>query len=237
LIKQVGSSPFTSKTLKQEVQATRRAIRSLERASNRVVVAGTAKSFYARDKLLGTVEVAPSGPNGRKLTVTRLQPNASSMTNEVFRTRGRGAMKLVVQEMAQGLRGKKPWNVVLNQIRGEMKHATHTAGSRTVEKSDIGRSERTQRQFRVERWLTRGRGVPKNAPVALKNAPARHRGKAVIGNWSTKKTIYRLDAGGNRIPHPDPEAAGRHIKDTILSQSLDYHVDRQGRPVFHAVAQ
>lgn len=226
LVRGIARSPYTSNELKQEARATHGAIANLRSVATRIELGGATARYFSGERLLGTVAREEIGSQ-RRLKVTTTIGDISS-TREVFRT-GRGAVKLVAQELGLGLRGKKPWKVVLSQIRGELKSGSVTAGSRVVDARDIGRSDRTRSVFRVEQWRARGKGLPANASI---EAPARARGKAVVGTWELRETRYTLDAGGNRIPHPDPEAGGKPMRETLASQRLGYHVNPAGKVVY-----
>lgn len=234
LLRKVGTSPYTSTALKQEVTAARSAIDELQGRSDRVVFErGKGLLYYQGGSLIGQVAVTRSGDQ-KTLAVTTQTGATAQRTQEVFTT-GRNALKLVVDELGLGLRGRKEWRFVVNQIRQELKHGTYTAGSESISVEDLGRSDLTDTTHRVELWLARGTGVPRSSEI--QDAPARHAGRAVLGRLTSRSYRYVLDAQGNRVPHPDPEAEVRPMRETLSSFAAGYHVDPSGTPVFHAEAQ
>jgi hypothetical protein len=238
LLGKVSASPLVSNQLKGTVKATRGSLSDLRKKADRVVMSSddgaSTASYYSGKTLVGTA-VLSKILDQTTLTVTSYFPaHSSQISSEVFTT-GRGALKLLASELSLGITGKKSWQLVRQQIAGELVNGTSTAGARQTVVSDIGRSEKTIVNFNVEQWLTRGLGAPKNS--ALPDAPARWRGKAVVGSFELRTTRYVLDASGRRVPNPDPEAEGRPMRETLGSVNIDYHVDPSGAQVFHAQAQ
>jgi len=257
VLRKVTAGRFTSDTLKQQAGATRLAMGQLGRAADRVELgkdpAGNRSASYFRgQRLLGRTTLERSATGQWQVALTSYLATGTQ-TREVFTT-GRGAVALVAQELSLGLRGQKPWSVVLNQIKGELRNGTRTAGARVVDVSDIGRTDRTRSEFRVEQWIARGAGEPRSsAERSAQDVIARgaglakgmeplpgaspRRGKVVLGSRQLRETRFKLDGAGNRIPHPDPEAGGRPMRETLMSQTQRYFVDGAGRAVFQATAQ
>lgn len=237
LLGKLGANRMISNPLKGEVQKTRAALSELGRQADRVQMSRTkgesTASYYRGTTLLGKAILSRAN-NQTSLTVTTYPGAGAENSLEVFTT-GRGALKLVAGELAAALSGKKTWQVAMQQIKGELVHGTSTAGSRSTAVTDLGRSDYTVGNFRVEQWLTRGLGAPKTSPMP--GAPALRRGKAVVGTLEQRETRYVLDASGQRVPHPDPEAEGRPMRETLHSFRANYFVDATGVPVFQAVAQ
>jgi hypothetical protein len=238
LLGKVSASLLVSNQLKENVRATRATLAELSKKADRVVMSSgkgeSAASYYSGDSLLGTATLTKALDQTTLTVRSTSHGNSMQSSSEVFTT-GRGALKLIASELALGLAGKKPWQVVQRQIAGELVNGTSTAGTRQVTVTDLGRSDVTSDSMRVEQWLTRGIGAPKNS--ALPNAPARWRGKAVVGSVDQRTTRYVLDARGQRVPNPDPEAEGRPMRETLRTFNADYHVDPSGEQVLHGQAQ
>jgi hypothetical protein len=244
LLGKLGASRMISNPLKGEVQQTAAALAELGRQADRVQMSGargqSTASYYRGTTLLGKATLTRAN-NQTSLTVTTY-PGANAESHQEVFTTGRGALKLVAGELAAALSGKKPLQVAIRQIKGELVHGTSTAGRRSTTITDLGRSDLTVTRFRVEQWLTRGLGAPRTSP--LPGALPLRDGKAVVGTIEQRESRYVLDAGGQRVPNPDPEAEGRPMRETLRSFRVNYCVgtfggtyyDPFGTPVVQAVA-